>query len=76
MSSNTGARWKQWVLSWLVVLPLTVSMPWGLATLLELADLEGPGWLFKVVVAGLISFNMVYWMLPLSARLLSRWMLR
>ncbi|MBP5953921.1 hypothetical protein [Pseudomonas sp. P42] len=76
MSSNTGARWKQWVLSWLVVLPLTVSMPWGLATLLELVDLEWPGWLFKVVVAGLISFNMVYWMLPLSARLLSRWMLR
>ena len=76
MSSSTGARWKQWVLSWLVVLPLTVSMPWGLATLLELADLEWPGWLFKVVVAGLISFNMVYWMLPLRARLLSRWMLR
>ena len=76
MSSSTGARWKQWVLSWLVVLPLTVSMPWGLATLLELVDLEWPGWLFKVVVAGLISFNMVYWMLPLSARLLSRWMLR
>ncbi|MNB55900.1 hypothetical protein D3C87_473390 [compost metagenome] len=76
MSSPSGARWKQWVLSWLIVLPLSVSMPWGLAALLEVANLQWPAWLFKVVVAGLISFNMVYWMLPLSARLTARWLLR
>ncbi|MOA61719.1 hypothetical protein D3C78_1869290 [compost metagenome] len=51
-------------------------MPWGLAALLEVANLQWPAWLFKVVVAGLISFNMVYWMLPLSARLTARWLLR
>ncbi|MFJ5239208.1 hypothetical protein ACIP86_21190 [Pseudomonas neuropathica] len=76
MSSPSGARWKQWVLSWLIVLPLSVSMPWGLAARLEVANLHWPAWLFKVVVAGLISFNMVYWMLPLSARLTARWLLR
>lgn len=76
MSSHPGARWKHWVLSWLIVLPLSVSMPWGLAALLEMSNLHWPAWLFKVVVAGLISFNMVYWMLPLSARLMARWLLR
>ncbi|MGY2440944.1 hypothetical protein [Pseudomonas sp. SDO52101_S400] len=76
MTPETGARWKQWLVSWLVVWPLSVSMPWALAALLELADLRLPGWLFKMLVAGLISFNMVYWLMPQSSRLMSRWLLR
>lgn len=72
----TVARWKQWVLSWMIVLPLTVFLPWGLAVLLELADLRWPVWVFKVTVAGLVSFNMVYWLMPFTTRLMSRWLLK
>ncbi|MHC8338950.1 hypothetical protein [Pseudomonas sp. HLT2-19-2] len=72
----TVARWKQWLLSWSVVLPLSVFMPGFLAVLLELSDLHLPAWLFKVLVAGLVSFNMVYWLMPMTTRLMSRWLLR
>lgn len=71
----TVARWKQWLVSWAVVLPLTVVMPWILSTLLDLAGLQPPLWLFKTVLAGLVSLSMVYWLMPMSTRLLSRWLL-
>ena len=76
MTQEAVVRWKQWLVSWLVVWPLSVSMPWALAALLELADLRLPGWLFKMLVAGLISFNMVYWLMPQSSRLMARWLVR
>ncbi|WP_415767296.1 hypothetical protein [Pseudomonas sp. ZB1P45] len=68
-------RWKQWLLSWMIVLPLTVFVPWVLAALLELSDLRLPIWLFKVAVAGVVSFSMVYGLMPLTTRLMSRWLL-
>ncbi|MFJ4194192.1 hypothetical protein [Pseudomonas sp. NPDC089534] len=74
--SVEAARWKQWLLSWLIVWPLSVSMPWALAAVLEMGNLQVPGWLFKAIVAGLISFNMVYWLVPRSHRLMARWLLR
>ncbi|MET1078796.1 MAG: antibiotic biosynthesis monooxygenase [Pseudomonas sp.] len=68
------ARWKQWLLAWLVVLPLSVSMPGLVTTVLEFSDLQLPLWLFNVVVAGLVSFNMAYWLMPITTRLMSRWL--
>jgi uncharacterized protein len=35
-----------------------------------------PAWLLEVMVAGLISLSMVYWLMPIATRTLSRWLLR
>ncbi|MDP2746743.1 antibiotic biosynthesis monooxygenase [Pseudomonas sp.] len=72
----TVARWKQWLLSWVVVLPLTVFIPWIMSAVLERTELDLPAWLFKVMVAGLVSLGMVYWLMPWATRALSRWLLR
>ena len=72
----TVARWKQWLLSWVVVLPLTVLIPWIMSAVLERTELDLPAWLFKVMVAGLVSLGMVYWLMPWTTRALSRWLLR
>jgi len=74
-SRVTVERWKQWLLSWMIVLPLTVLVPWFLAALLEWSDLLLPVWMFKVAVAGVVSFSMVYGLMPLTTRLMSRWLL-
>lgn len=72
----TVDRWKQWLLSWVVVLPLTVFIPWLLSAVLELTELDLPVWLFKVMVAGVVSLSMVYWLMPLTTHTMSRWLLR
>lgn len=75
-SRVTVARWKQWLLSWGIVLPLTVFIPWAMSAFLELIQLNLPTWLLKVLVAGLVSLSMVYWLIPITTRTFSRWLLR
>jgi len=75
-SRVTVARWKQWILSWAIVLPLTALVPWMVTAFIEHTGLNMPIWLFKLLVAGLISLSMVYWLMPTATRTLSRWLLR
>lgn len=72
----TVARWKQWLLSWVIVFPLTVFIPWMMSVFVNLTELNMPAWLLEVLVAGLISLSMVYWLMPVATRTLSRWLLR
>ncbi|NMM39945.1 antibiotic biosynthesis monooxygenase [Pseudoalteromonas arctica] len=72
----TVARWKQWLLSWGIVLPLTIIIPWAMSAFFELAHLNIPSYFSQVLVAGLVSLSMVYWLMPLATRTLSRWLLR
>ncbi|MDI3357959.1 antibiotic biosynthesis monooxygenase [Pseudomonas sp. UYIF39] len=72
---DRAKRWKQWLLTWGVVLPLSSVISWLLGAGLSVVDLELPLLLFKLISSALLSLIMVYWAMPTVSRLASRWLL-
>lgn len=73
---STVKRWKQWILSWAVVIFASSVAATALALAFEALALEVSPWMFKVLSTGLISALMVYGLMPLSTRLARGWLLR
>mgnify|MGYP006195928269 CR=1 FL=1 len=66
------------LLGWLALVMATGGL--GAAASVDAASFYGqlnlPAWLLKVLVAGLVSLSMVYWLIPTTTRTFSRWLLR
>jgi antibiotic biosynthesis monooxygenase (ABM) superfamily enzyme len=69
-------RWKQFLISWLMIAPFAVLVPWLLRPLSDIVPVLGSPLVNRVVVAGCCVFLMVYVLMPPFARALSKWLFR
>lgn len=72
---DRAKRWKQWLLTWGVVLPLSIVISSLVDAGLSGVDLEVPLLLVKLISSALLSLVMVYWAMPTVSLLASRWLL-
>lgn len=69
-------RAKQWLLTWIIVSPLTLVAPPVAAWLLGLVGAPVGGLLQNFLAAAMISSSMVYLLMPAAVRRLQRWLVR
>jgi len=74
-SQRTPPRWKQFLVTWTAILPLTLLLP-----LLIAPALQALGWHNRFVIRGVVSavavLLMVYLIMPRYTRLVRRWLFR
>lgn len=68
--------WKQFLITWSAIFPLTIVVPWLLQPLFENVPLLGSLLPNKALVAACIVFLMVYVLMPPYTRALSKWLFR
>lgn len=67
-------RWKQFLLTWLVIYPLVLGMPHVVAPLMALLSLPSNVYLATLIVTGAVVFLMVYVVMPRVTKLCQRWL--
>jgi antibiotic biosynthesis monooxygenase (ABM) superfamily enzyme len=74
-SQRVPVRWKQFLVTWSAILPLTLGLPLVLAP-----GLHALGWHNHLVITSIVSavavFLMVYLIMPRYTRLVRRWLFR
>jgi len=68
--------WKQWLVTWSAILPLTIAVPWIVIPLLSHLGFAHDSMISKPVVSAVIVFLMVYVMMPRYTRLVAPWLFR
>jgi len=69
-------RWKQFLITWSAIFPLTILVPWLLKPLFDNVPLLGSPLPSKAVGAGCIVFLMVYVLMPPYTQAVSKWLFR
>lgn len=78
--SQTGAkakvpvRWKQYLVTWSVIYPLSLSMPFLINPVLHQIGVPNNRPITSLVITGIIVFLMVYVIMPRYTRLVRRWL--
>ncbi|WP_347557098.1 antibiotic biosynthesis monooxygenase [Robbsia sp. KACC 23696] len=67
-------RWKQWLLTWSAIFPLTVVIPYLLRPLFTVVPLLGTLLLSRAIVAAAVVAMMVYVVMPRYTKLVSKWL--
>ncbi len=69
-------RWKQWLLSFAAVFPLTTAVPATLSFALRWAGAPTNGLILLALSAAVISALMVYWLMPQLGKWAAPWLYR
>ena len=69
-------RFKQFLITFSAIYPLTLLVPAGLAPLIDAVPLLGNLFISRFLVAGIIVWLMVYVIMPRYARALADWLYR
>lgn len=72
---RTPVRWKQWLVTWSAIFPLTLLLPLALAPALRIAGVTSHV-VVVFVVSAIAVFLMVYVIMPRYTRLVRRWLFR
>jgi len=68
--------WKQWLITWTAILPLSIVVPWAVVPTLTHLGLAHDSFMAKAVVTAAIVFLMVYVVMPRYTRLVARWLFK
>lgn len=68
--------YKQFVVTLSAIYPLTQLIPWALHPLQERIEVLREAWLFGLVVAIMLVFVMVYFVMPRYTRLVAKWLFK
>jgi antibiotic biosynthesis monooxygenase (ABM) superfamily enzyme len=67
-------RWKQYLVTWSAIYPLSMLIPLLLLPLLKLLNFPENRFIHSFFVSGLIVFIMVYLLMPPYTRLIKKWL--
>jgi uncharacterized protein len=67
-------RWKQWLVTWSAIFPLSVLMPLLILPLLKLLHVPHNAYLNAFFISGTIVFIMVYLLMPHYTKLVKKWL--
>ncbi|EKZ95922.1 hypothetical protein D769_27881 [Cupriavidus sp. HMR-1] len=68
--------WKQWLVTWSAILPLSIVVPLGVVPMLTRLGFSRDSFADKAVVSAAIVFLMVYVVMPRYTRLVARWLFK
>ena len=68
--------WKQWLVTWSAIFPLSIVVPWVVVTVLSHLGLAHDSIIHKAAVTAGIVFLMVYVVMPRYTRLVASWLFR
>ncbi|AOZ02472.1 hypothetical protein BKK81_24800 [Cupriavidus sp. USMAHM13] len=68
--------WKQWLVTWSAILPLSIVVPWGVLPLLGQLGFDHDAFVNKAAVTAAIVFLMVYVVMPRYTRLVAPWLFK
>ncbi|MDF3839664.1 hypothetical protein P3W85_43025 [Cupriavidus basilensis] len=68
--------WKQWLVTWSAILPLSIVVPWVVVPMLAHLGFAHDSFMDKAAVTAAIVFLMVYVVMPRYTRLVARWLFK
>jgi len=75
--SSTGkapVRWKQFLVTWSAIYPLSLIIPLILLPLLKIFDIPKNHYFEALLISGAIVFLMVFAVMPVYTRLIRKWL--
>jgi antibiotic biosynthesis monooxygenase (ABM) superfamily enzyme len=72
--TKVPVRWKQFLLTWSAIYPLSLAVPFAVVPLMRFAGLPERRWLNGLLVTGTIVLLMVYLVMPRYTKLVRRWL--
>lgn len=77
-SENEGqkvpVRWKQYLVTWSAIYPLSLLIPLIVLPVLRMLHLPDTKYSNSLFVSGSVVFIMVYWLMPNYTRLIKKWL--
>ena len=73
-NSKAPLKWKQFFVTWTAIYPLALFVPMMVLPLLRQVKLSQNLYIDSAIVSGLITFIMVYLLMPSYTRLIKRWL--
>ena len=68
--------WKQWLVTWSAILPLTIVVPWIVVPVLSRLGLAHDSIIQKAAATSFVVFLMVYVVMPRYTRLVKQWLFK
>lgn len=72
--AKVPARWRQYVVTWSAIYPLALVVPLAVTPLLRTTGVPDSNYLTTLAVTGVITFLMVYVVMPHYTKLIRRWL--
>ena len=67
-------RWKQFLVTWSAIYPLSLGLPLVIIPAMRAVGLPGTRWLTTLLVTGAIVCLMIYVVMPHYTKLVRRWL--
>ena len=68
------ARWKQYLVTWSAIYPLSILIPLLVLPILKILNLPENRFIYSFFISGVIVFIMVYLLMPNYTRLIRKWL--
>lgn len=73
-NQKAPVRWKQYLVTWSAIYPLSILVPLLLLPLLKMIAIPENKFVNSFFISGVIVFIMVYWLMPNYTRLIKKWL--
>lgn len=75
-SQKPPVRWKQYLVTWSAIFPLSIVIPMLLLPVFDFFHFPENKWLYSFFISGIIVFIMVYLLMPRYTSLIKKWLYR
>lgn len=67
-------RWKQYLVTWSAIYPLSIVVPLIVLPILKMAHVPENRFINSFFISGTVVLIMVYWLMPNYTRIIKRWL--
>lgn len=75
-TAKTPARWKQYLVTWSAIYPLSILIPMLMIPLLDYLGIRVNRYFDAFFISGIIVFVMFFWLMPRYTKLIGKWLYR
>lgn len=75
-SGKAPVRWKQFLVTWSAIYPLSLLVPLILLSFLDVLNVPKNHYLEALLISGIIVFLMVFVVMPVYTKLIRKWLYR
>ncbi|RVT74964.1 antibiotic biosynthesis monooxygenase [Flavobacterium sufflavum] len=73
-SQKVPVRWKQYLVTWSAIYPLSILIPLIVLPILKTLNFPDNKFINSLFISGCIVFIMVYWLMPNYTKLIKKWL--
>lgn len=74
--AKVPVRWKQYLVTWSAILPLSILVPMAILPLLKMLGLPENNYLNSLIITGVVVWIMIYLLMPNYTKLIRKWLFR